>query len=212
MDSLKYWTQKHVVCENTTKLLHNVSGFSASHQELISNPSLFERPSENEFYIRYGPLRECRSAHMIASEKVAQDKSPSWLQNALVDKRTGSFHHNHNNQLSQTNLLLNLLKHIIDPTNQRLVTHAYVACLPPGRQIYPHSDTTGDYWPRINRYQFYYTGNSKVRQVINDTVFPVSPGDLYHFDFRQIHHYVNDSSENLLIMIFDLLKLKEVEG
>ena len=211
MDSFKYWTQGHVVCENTTKLLDNVSEFNASHQELVSNPSLFERPSEDEFYIKNGPLRECRSAHMIASKQVARDKSPSWLQNALVDKRTGSFHHN-NNHLSQTYLLLNHLKHIIDPTNQRLVTHAYATYLSPGKQIYPHSDTIGDYWPRINRYQFYYTGNSKVRQVINDTVFPVSPGDLYHFDFRQIHHYVNESSENLLIMIFDLLKLIEVEG
>ena len=129
-------------------------------------------------------MRECKSAHLINDQK----------NNLIVDSDT----------YVETFILLDRLKKIINKDG--IVSRAYVTILSPGKKIYPHCDTHGGYWSNINRYQFYYTGNNDIHQIICNTLFPVAPGYLYHFDHRQIHEYHNNSSEDLILMVFDILK------
>lgn len=171
---------------NMTKLLEVVSGYEDSYNEIIDNKNSFTLHSHNMMYVKTGPLRECRSTHLINDSK-----------SQLEVEKT---------QFTKTFLFLDKLKNIVDPTNSSTLTRAYVTCLPPGKQIYAHSDTNGSYWNTINRYQFYYTGDNEMEQIINDTLFPVKPGYLYYFDHTQIHEYHNNSSDNLFLMVFDVSK------
>jgi hypothetical protein len=169
---------------NLTQMLHVVPDFDKSYNELIKNKDNFKLHSYNEIYVKSGPLRECKSAHLINDQK----------NNLIVDLDT----------YVETFILLDRLKKIINKDG--IVSRAYVTILSPGKKIYPHCDTHGGYWSNINRYQFYYTGNNDIHQIICNTLFPVAPGYLYHFDHRQIHEYHNNSSEDLILMVFDILK------
>ena len=171
---------------NMTKLLEVVTGYEDSYNEILDNKNSFTLHSYNMEYIKTGPLRECKSMHLVNDSK-----------SQLEVNKT---------KFTKTFLLLDQLKDIVDPTNSGKLTRAYVTCLSPGKQIYAHSDTNGSYWNTINRYQFYYTGNDEMEQIINDTVFPVKPGYLYYFDHTHIHEYHNNSSENLFLMVFDVSK------
>lgn len=173
---------------NTTKLLEVVAGYEDSYNEIIDNKNIFTLHSYNQVYVQSGPLRECITAHLVNDAK-------SQLE---VDK----------NKFLKTFLLLNKLKQIVDQKNNKTLTRAYVTCLSPGKQIYAHADTHGSYWNTINRYQFYYTGNDKMIQLIGDTLYPIKPGYLYHFDHQQIHSYHNNSLEDLLLIVFDISKKK----
>lgn len=166
---------------NTTTLLETVLGYEDSYKEILDQKNSFTAHSDNQTYVLSGPLRECITAHLI---------NP----NCVVDK----------NKFTKTFLLLDRLKQIIDKKNNKILTRAYVTSLAPEKQIYAHSDTNGAYWSTIDRYQFFYTGNDKMIQLIDNTIFPMKPGYLYHFDHRQIHSYENNSNEDLILMVFDL--------
>jgi hypothetical protein len=171
---------------DTTLLLTAVTGYENSYNELIDNKSIFTLHSSNPKYIQTGPLRECISAHLISENQ------------SSIKADTDKF--------VETMLLLDRLKKIIDITNSKILKKAYVTCLAPGKQIYEHSDTDGPYWNTINRYQFYYTGNDKIIQLINNTLYPIKPGYFYHFDHQQLHSYHNNSLEDLLLIVFDVSK------
>ena len=171
---------------NITTLLETVEGYENSYNEILKNKNIFTAHLYNTVYIKTGPLRECISLHLIRNTK------------SLIKSDKDKF--------VETFLLLDRLKKIIDPTDSKIITRAYLTCLSTKKQIYEHSDTDDPYWDTINRYQFYYTGNDEMIQIINDTIFPVRPGYLYHFDHRQIHKYHNNSSQDLVLMVFDLNK------
>jgi len=174
-------TAGYTQCDNTTALLYKLDSITDSYTELLNNKNLFGPHSMNEKYIKSGPLRECITLHLLPT---------------FVNK----------DEFTETFSLINRLKNKIDPINARTITRAYVTTVPPGKQIYSHSDTDGAYWGTINRYQLYYTGDENMVQLINDTLFPVAPGYLYYFDHRQIHEYKNNSNQDLVLMVFDLLK------
>jgi hypothetical protein len=175
---------------NRTKLLDVVENYKDSYDEIINNKNRFSLHSYNPVYIQSGPLRECVTVHLINDSKTQIE----------IDK----------NKFAKTFLFLDNLKHIVDKTNKK-ITRAYVTCLESGKQIYAHSDTKGSYWDTINRYQFYYTGNDDMEQIINDTLFLIRPGYLYYFDHKQIHSYHNNSSQDLFLMVFDVEK-NTIEG
>ena len=171
---------------NMTTLLETVLGYEDSYNEILGNKNSFTLHSYNSVYIQSGPLRECITAHLINdSKKKLEVKQDNFV---------------------KTFLLLDKLKNLVDAKNDKILTRAYVTCLPSGKQIYAHADTNGHYWNTINRYQFYYTGNDEIKQIINDTLFPVKSGYLYYFDHNQIHSYHNNSSEDLFLMVFDVSK------
>ena len=178
-------TAGYAPCDNTTELLCTLDSITDSYTELLNNKNLFGPHSMNETYIKSGPLRECTTLHLI----------PDRNNRSINDI-----------EFSATSVLINRLKNKIDPVNDRTITRAYVTIVPPGKNIYSHSDTDGAYWGTINRYQLYYTGDENMVQLINDTLFPVAPGYLYYFDHRQIHEYKNNSNQDLVLMVFDLLK------
>lgn len=103
--------------------------------------------------------------------------------------------------------LLLRLRHKIDPDHHRPWGRAYITSLGHDRQIYAHSDTLGDYFYKIERYQFYLTGSEGAEQLIGGERFPALPGMFYFFDHRQIHHYANHGTEDLVILVFDLYKV-----
>ena len=174
----------HVPRLNLTKLIGTIDNFADSYNELTKNRNNFTSHSFNKIYIQSGPLRECKTIHLVHDQK--------------------------NNQLEidyqDTFKFLKRLKQLIDIDGSRVLTKAYVTILESNKTIYPHSDTDGQYWEELPRYQFYYTGNRDVIQIINDSVFPVGPGYLYLFDHRQIHEYHNNSKEDLMLLVFDLKK------
>jgi hypothetical protein len=171
---------------NTTKLLEVVTGYEDSYNEIIDNKNSFTLHSYNSVYVKSGPLRECLTAHLINDSKTQLE----------IDK----------NKFAKTFLLLDKLKKMVNEKNDKVLTRAYVTCLPSGKKIYAHADTKGSYWNNINRYQFYYTGNDEIEQIINDTLFPVKPGYFYYFDHNQIHSYHNNSLEDLILIVFDVSK------
>ena len=171
---------------NMTKLLETITGYEDSYNEILDNKISFTLHSYNSVYIQSGPLRECITVHLINDSKKELE----------VNK----------NNFAKTFLLLDKLKNLIDNNDDKILTRAYVTCLAPEKQIYAHSDTNGSYWNSIDRYQFFYTGNDKMIQLINNTVFPMKPGYLYHFDHHQIHSYQNDSLEDLFLIVFDISK------
>ena len=171
---------------NMTKLLEVVVGYEDSYNEIFDNKNSFTLHSYDQVYIHSGPLRECITAYLINPNKP----------HCQVD----------NIKFAKTFLLLDKLKQIVDQTNNKILTRAYVTCLSQRKQIYAHSDTNGSYWNSIDRYQFFYTGNDKMIQLVNNTVFPMKPGYLYHFDHHQIHSYQNDSLEDLYLIVFDISK------
>ena len=186
--TLKFWdTHGGYVAgqPNKTELLEVVVDYKDSYAEIIDNKNNFTAHSYNPVYVTTGPLRECITAHLINDSKTQLG----------VD-----------NKFSKTFLLLDKLKQIVDPSNNKKLTRAYVTCLESGKQIYAHSDTKGSYWDAINRYQFYFTGNDDMEQIINDTLFLIRPGYLYYFDHKQIHSYHNNSSQDLFLMVFDVEK------
>ena len=181
----------YVKRKDTTKLLQKITDFSDSLSEIIDNKSYFSPHINTPFshhankssYMVDGPLRECISVH-------------------LIDQRLVS---NNYDKFPKTLLLLDKLIKIVEPNN-KIITKVYITCLPPKKQIYIHSDTDSSYWNTISRYQFYYTGSDNIIQKIDNTIYPVAPGYFYHFDHRQLHSYKNNSSDDLLLMVFDLLK------
>jgi len=182
------WNKGYYPHPNTTLLLETITGYENSYNELLTNKNHFTPHSYayNSSYIQSGPLRECISAHLInEDERIIE-----------VDK----------NKFANTFLLLDKLYKTIEPTTNKILKKAYVTCIQPNKQIYPHSDTFGLYFSTITRYQFYYTGNDNIKQIINDELFPVRPGYLYRFDHSQVHSYHNNSPDDLFLMVFDILK------
>lgn len=179
-------TKGYVPCPNTTQLIQTIDSFTDSYNELLVNSSAFGLHSKNKMYIESGPLRECKTVYILDNQF-----------NTTADV----------NKFNETFLLLNRLKNVVDPSNKRLLVRSYVTILEPKKQIYSHCDTDGPYWNTIDRYQFYYTGNDNMTQLIDDTLFPIAPGYLYQFDHRQIHAYTNNSNQNLMLMVFDLQKI-----
>jgi hypothetical protein len=171
---------------NMTKLLETITGYEDSYNEILDNKINFTLHSYNSVYVQSGPLRECVTAHLVNDSK------------KKLEVNQHSF--------AKTFSLLYKLKNLVDDKNDKILTRAYVTCLPSGKQIYAHADTNGQYWNTINRYQFYYTGNADMKQIINDTLFPIKSGYLYYFDHKQIHSYQNNSSEDLFLMVFDVSK------
>lgn len=176
-------------CPNTTKLLEIISFdiFSKSLEEIKNNLNLFGNHSNNPVYISSGPLRECRSVFI--------NEGPFRSRDLLT-----------NNKFVETNKLLEFLKNKISPNAN--ITRTYITILPPGKIIYPHSDASGNYFPTINRYQFYFTGNKECIQIIKNENFKIEPGYFYHFDHRQIHEYKNNSNEDLILIVFDIKKTR----
>jgi hypothetical protein len=172
--------------------MQNLTGFEDSYTELIHNHHEFDLHCGAQTplapralaYLQTGPLRECVTLYLVDNSQNEK----------LVDAT----------QFSKTFALLHDLKSHVEAGNTRRLTKAYVTKLGAGKQIYPHSDTAAPYFNNIERYQFYYTGTSEVSQIIDNTLFPVKPGDLYYFDHRQIHSYHNNSSIDLILMVFDL--------
>jgi hypothetical protein len=171
----------YVESTNLTTLLDTIVDFNDSYEELLITKDFFEPHSLDNRYIQSGPLRECKSLHLI-----------------------NTHHRADSNKFNHTFTLLERLSRLVDPTDSKIITRAYVTVLGPNMKIYAHSDTNGEYWNTINRYQFYYTGCDKIIQIINNQIFPVGPGYFYYFDHKQIHEYYNNSDEDLILMVFDL--------
>jgi hypothetical protein len=171
--------------ENITTLLKKLDSkeFTKALNDVLSNKDSFKNHSTNKRYIESGPLRECKTVHLINDDE-------------------------------NVDFALNKFKNVIDflyylknnINSNRELTRAYITILAPGKKIYPHSDTLAPYFSSIDRYQFYFSGNSDMIQSIDETLFPVGPGLFYYFDHRQKHHYENNSSEDLILMVFDLKK------
>jgi hypothetical protein len=186
----KIWdTHKgYVEVDNTTRLLSTSSEFYSAYKELLDNNDLFKQHSSNESYMSSGPLRECRTLHLINARHECVDNS------LFVNT-------------------VKLVKNLIDtvyPNKSQTIVKMQVLRLDPGKKIYTHSDTDGLYWKNIERYQFYFNGNSDISQNIGNKNFPALPGYFYFFDHRQIHSYANNSNESLHMLVFDLMKNNNV--
>lgn len=168
-------------CPNITRLIKILPSeqYSDSLKEIEHNIDLFGNHSQNPIYISSGPLRECQSV--------------------FFNKRNNVYF-----KFTKTIDLLKNLKNSLD--FDAVISRAYVTILPPSKKIYAHADTDGSYFSKIDRYQFYFTGNNDTIQIINNTQFDVAPGYFYYFDHRQIHEYINNSDEKLILMVFDVEK------
>jgi hypothetical protein len=162
-------------------LVSVVSDFSGSYEELLSNLDLFKPHTKGKEYSEYGPLRECISVFLKIREGTT-----------FLSK----------NILPETLKLIQRLQY--EFLSDGDTCWEYVTILPPGKEIYLHSDTDGNYWDTINRYQFYYTGNDNVIQNVGNINYPAHPGYFYRLDHRQLHSYKNNSTEPLMILIFDI--------
>jgi hypothetical protein len=187
---------------NRTKLLTTLNSFNNSLNELLANLELF-KPHYHVGSKQYmtGPLRECSTFYLTNGFDRLRDK--------LAQDPILFFHLDVN--LTETEKFINFLKSYIDPTKSKTIGRAYITILPPGKKIYKHDDNdeTSRYWNKIDRYQFYYTGSTDVIQMIDSTSFPALPGYLYLFDHKKEHEYKNNSNENLILLVFDLLNINQ---
>ena len=177
-------------CPNTTTLLDSSLNFKDSYDEIVANKKMFGNHANNAAYLEVGPLRECKTAHLY------KDSS--------LKKWAHIFKDGPDSKFPKTHLLLQALIASLNSNRDRALFRAYVTIVEPGQQIYAHCDTDGPVWNTLDRYQFYFTGDSDMIQIINGTLFPIGPGYLYYFDHRQIHEYHNHSKQDLILMVFDL--------
>ena len=171
--------------ENITTLLKKLDAYEFANAwlDVINNKDFFKEHSTNKIYAESGPLRECSTVYLLNDYKNTS---------LVFDKFKNA---------------INLLYRLRDNINaERELKRAYITILAPGKKIYSHCDTANDYFNSIDRYQFYFSGDSDMIQSINDTLFPVGPGFFYHFDHRQKHYYENNSNKELVLMVFDLKK------
>lgn len=171
--------------DNITTLLKKLDDylFEGALLDVLNNRDSFGEHSTNLVYTESGPLRECITVYLLNDH-----------QNTGVD----------NSKFKNTVDLLYFLRSLVN--SERKITRVYVTILEPGKKIYSHSDTSNTYFESVDRYQFYFSGNTDMIQNIDNTLFPVEAGLFYHFDHRQIHFYENNSSEDLILMVFDLKK------
>lgn len=181
--------------KNETRLISVLNHYDLSFKELKQSFYMFGPHSQKENYKKSGPLRECITIHL------GDNLSPKQLLSNIEHPSNKEY------KLPETIKFLNSLKTILDVNNERKIGRSYVTILQPGKRIYPHSDTDGEYWSKIERFQFYYSGNSNVSQIIGGSTFEISPGYFYFFDHRQIHEYYNNSSEDVYLLVFDLFKV-----
>lgn len=173
---------------NKTKLLGIVSDFKSSYEEIIQNRDKFGNHANSE-YMKNGPLRECKTFHLAGDINpenfIPRDVKIEW---------------------PATSELVQRLRTLVDITNSRKFGRLYLTILEPGKRIYTHADHNSDYWNNIDRYQFYYTGNNDIQQIINKELFPVGPGYFYHFDHSKYHRYLNNSNIDMVLLVFDLFR------
>jgi hypothetical protein len=191
--------------DNRTRLLTTIDSlkFNNSLNELLANDQLFKshyRLGSRPYYT--GPLRECRTCY-IAVDDSLRDKL-KLIQDPILFFQLDS-------NLKETEKFINSIKRYIDPTSSKTLGRAYITMLPPGKKIYKHDDNdeSSPYWNKIDRYQFYYTGSTDVVQTIGNINFPALPGYLYLFDHKKEHEYENNSNENLILLVFDLLNIEK---
>lgn len=185
MNDKKWDTHKgYIEHDNLTKLIEVLPSdiFVDSLSEIKNNKNLFHPHSLNKLYLESGPLRECISVYLTSRQN----------QPDLTDN------------FKKTIKLLMILKNKISKNSK--VSRSYVTILQPGKKIYEHCDAGSGYFNSIDRYQFYLTGNSDINQIIKDTSFPALPGYFYFFDHQQVHRYENTSNEDLILMVFDLIR------
>lgn len=192
MDREQYrWLKGYVPTADKTVLLgYHYDNLTQALEEFRHSTQHTVSHHDSLLYRQQGPLRECSTLY------IKQQKTPAtWL-----PPLTG---------MDNIAKLFLDLKAKIDPHNQRLIGRVYCTSLAHGKQIYAHSDTndtTGDYWDHIERFQYYFTGTDNMIQLIAGQIYPVAPGMIYNFDFRQIHSYENHDTADLVLLVFDLYK------
>lgn len=85
------------------------------------------------------------------------------------------------------------------------LSRAKLVNLPPGHRVYPHSDR-GDYYKVRDRYHLILqTGADGSFLQSGDESVRMRAGELWWFDNKQPHESFNDSTQNRIHLIFDVL-------
>ncbi len=178
-----------------TKLITTVSDFNESLNEIHENKSFFGPHFNSENYNKFGPLRECKTFHIVENvepKNFSKESNIKFNENFIV-------------HMPETMSLLGRLIKVINADLNNL-GRAYITILEKNKNILRHSDTAAQYFNLIKRYQFYYTGGDNIIKIINSKNYPVVPGYLYFFDHHQQHEYMNHSNDDLILMVFDIFK------
>ncbi len=85
-----------------------------------------------------------------------------------------------------------------------LLSRAKIVCLPPGRRVYAHIDR-GEYYEVRDRYHLVLRSAKGSWLKTADEEVRMHEGELWWFDNHKIHEAFNDSDEDRIHMIFDLL-------
>jgi Aspartyl/Asparaginyl beta-hydroxylase len=85
-----------------------------------------------------------------------------------------------------------------------VLSRAKIVCSPAGRQVYPHTDH-GEYYRVRNRYHFVLKSTHGSWIKAGDEEIRMQEGELWWFDNKAVHEAKNDSQEDLIHLIFDLL-------
>jgi quercetin dioxygenase-like cupin family protein len=81
---------------------------------------------------------------------------------------------------------------------------AKIVCLPPGRQVHPHTDR-GEYYKVRNRYHYVLKSALGSWLKAGDEEIRMQEGELWWFDNKAVHGARNDGTEDRIHLIFDLL-------
>ena len=81
---------------------------------------------------------------------------------------------------------------------------AKIACLPAGRQVFPHSDR-GEYYKVRDRYHFVLKSTHGSWLKAGDEEVRMQEGELWWFDNKAAHEARNDGQADRIHLIFDLL-------
>jgi aspartyl/asparaginyl beta-hydroxylase (cupin superfamily) len=87
---------------------------------------------------------------------------------------------------------------------ESILGRAKIVCLPAGQHVYPHVDR-GDYYAVRNRFHLVLRSAQGSWLRAGDEEIRMREGELWWFDNKQLHEAFNDSNEDRIHMIFDLL-------
>lgn len=181
----------YIPVEDISRFYRKDFSFANSKQEVHTMADKFIPHAKDEEYAKIGPLRDCFS--LFLTDRTIIEGSMFFKYNSAMSL------------MPNTQKLLDELIEVVKMSPTPRVGWVYVTKLGPGKSISRHSDTTGQYWSDINRFQFYYLADS-VTQIIDNKIVPVETGGLYLLDHRQIHEYKNNGNDDLILLIFDLYK------
>lgn len=179
---------------NKTILLDKLDNFHSSLEEIILLKKDFYPHVNNENYLKFGPLKDCKSMFITTDIQPNKTLGKNFIFeiNPFVKERMPYTLKLYENIFEKLNL-----------TNNKK-GRSYITILPSKKNILLHSDTSVNYFKQIHRYQFYYTGNTDMLKLVGDIQYPIEEGMLYFFDHLQKHEYKNNSNIDLVLMVFDV--------